>query len=392
MLAAVHGSIAVAPTAVPRWSVVVPVHDCAHYLRRLLPEVLAQLPLDSQITVVDDRSTDDPETVVHEVGRGRVEYVRNERRLGAVANFNRCLSLARGELVHLLHGDDAVAPGFYPAMESALSDGACVAAVCRTTYVDDDDRILKVTRSERTGDGPWSEVLDALAVSNRVASPSIVVRRAAYDRAGGFREELRHAADWEMWTRLASTGPVWYVDRPLAVYRVRATSDTSTLVRTGDNIRDRVRAIGAIGELLGRRRRLRAGQAFAYSAVFAARTAARCWRAGDAVTAWVQLRAAAWCLLLTVTAGRWRAPSPLTPSRGDDAVAEAVGDAELGGIERDERDRLWQSLGGGEVDRIGEPQGLLPGEHRRPVEAALIDRHDVEPIPDEPDGILEIPA
>ena len=43
-----------------------------------------------------------------------------------------------------------------------------------------------------------------------VANPSlhrpagIVVRRRAYERLGGFRTDLPHAADWEMWTRLAA--------------------------------------------------------------------------------------------------------------------------------------------------------------------------------------------
>lgn len=378
----------VATTARPRWSVVIPVHDCAAYLRRMLPAVLAQLPADAQIVVVDDLSDDDPEAVARELGCGRVEYVRNEHRLGAIANFNRCVSLARGELVHLLHGDDNVAPGFYAAMEAALDDDdECVAAVCRTTYVDVDDRVLKVTRSERTGDGRWAGALDALAVSNRVASPAIVVRRSAYSRVGAFREELGHAADWEMWARLAAAGPIRFVDRPLAVYRVHAASDTSSRVRTGDNIGDRTRAIAQIGALLPRRRRLRAAQALAYSALFAARTAARCWRAGDRAAARVQLSAATRCAL---SAALGSPRLHVRRSGGDDAIAQAVGDTELGGVERDEGDRRGEPLGGSEVDRVGEPERLLTRERRRPVEATLVDGNDVKPVPHQADGVLEV--
>ena len=49
----------IAPVATgdrPTWSVVIPVHNCADYLARALPEVLAQLAgrTDAEIIVVDD--------------------------------------------------------------------------------------------------------------------------------------------------------------------------------------------------------------------------------------------------------------------------------------------------------------------------------------------------
>ena len=83
------------------------------------------------------------------------------------------------------------------------------------------------------GTGVWTDALDAFAVSNRVRAPGIVVRRAAYERVGGYRTDLPHAADWEMWTRLAAHGPIVFVDQVLACYRRHDTSDTSARVRPG---------------------------------------------------------------------------------------------------------------------------------------------------------------
>ena len=132
--------------------------------------------------------------------------------------------------MHLLHGDDMVLPGFYPAMEQALADPTAVAAVCRAQDVDAHSSPTYITRSYRQGTGVWMNALDALAVSNRVRAPGIVVRRAAYERVGGYRTDLPHAADWEMWARLAAHGPVVFVDQVLACYRRHDTSDTSTRV------------------------------------------------------------------------------------------------------------------------------------------------------------------
>ncbi|GAB2589689.1 glycosyltransferase [Microlunatus antarcticus] len=285
----------------PRWSVMIPVHDCAGYLALALPEVLAQLGDrdDAEVVVVDDASTDDPGAVVARLGQGRVQYRPNPGHLGAIGTFNRCLTLAQGELVHLLHGDDTVLPGFYPATEAALADPAAVAAVCRVRDVDADGGPLHTTRSYRHGTGVWCDALESLALSNRVRAPGVVVRRSAYEAVGGFRTDLPHAADWDMWTRLAAHGPVVFVDEVLACYRRHAASDTSTRVRSGANVRERVTVVGVVlGYLPPARRAPLARRAYAYAAVFAARTALQQVRAGRLPGAARQLREALRCLAL----------------------------------------------------------------------------------------------
>jgi glycosyltransferase involved in cell wall biosynthesis len=281
--------------------VVIPVHNCADYLAQALPEVVAQLADrdDAEIIVVDDASKDDPAGVVEQLGRGRVRYRPNPAHLGAIGTFNRCLELATGELVHLLHGDDAVLPGFYPAMELALRNPATLAAVCRVRDVDAHNTPTYVTRSYRKGTGVWTAALDVFAVSNRVRTPGIVVRRAAYERLGGYRADLPHAADWDMWTRLAAHGPIVFVDQVLAVYRRHDASDTSARVRSGANVRERVTAIGVVGAYVAPNRRARTTRrALAYSVVFASRTALSMVRAGEWSAARRQLREAIRCVRL----------------------------------------------------------------------------------------------
>jgi glycosyltransferase involved in cell wall biosynthesis len=262
----------------------IPVHNCADYFARALPEVVSQLGNrnDAEIIVVDDASSDNPTQVVDRLGRGRVQYRPNPGHLGAIGTFNRCLALATGELVHLLHGDDAVLPGFYKAMEQALTEPTVVAAVCRVRDLDAHNTPLYITRSYRKGTGVWTNALDAFAVSNRVRAPGIVVRRAAYERGGGYRTDLPHAADWDMWTRLAAQGPIVFVDEVLAVYRRHNTADSWPRIRTGANVRERVTAIGVVSAYVAPNRRAQTTRkALAYSVVFAARTALSLVKAGE---------------------------------------------------------------------------------------------------------------
>ena len=95
----------------PLWSVMIPTYNCIEYLERTLNSVLKQaLSSDlMQIEVVDDYSTDgDVEKIVQELGDGRVSFYRQPENRGSLRNFETCINRARGERIHILHGDNAL--------------------------------------------------------------------------------------------------------------------------------------------------------------------------------------------------------------------------------------------------------------------------------------------
>ena len=103
----------------------IPTYNCARYLGATLRSVLTQDPGPEamHIEVVDDHSTaDDPEDVVARLGRGRVAFHRQPENVGVVGNLNTCLQRSRGELVHVLHGDDRVLDGFYWTLDKRLRE------------------------------------------------------------------------------------------------------------------------------------------------------------------------------------------------------------------------------------------------------------------------------
>jgi glycosyltransferase involved in cell wall biosynthesis len=213
----------------PRWSVMIPTYRSARYLGQAIESVLAQDPGPDgmQIEVVDDGSDDDPEAVVRAVGGGRVGFFRQERNVGHIVNFHTCLVRSRGELVHLLHGDDFVRPGFYAALQSpfdVLTDLG--AAFCDSVYQDSAGVQTPVGPYDQQEPGLLSDALVQIASEQRIMTPAIVVRRTVYETLGGFDRRLACAEDWEMWVRIAARFPIWYEPRPLAVYRMHDASNT----------------------------------------------------------------------------------------------------------------------------------------------------------------------
>jgi glycosyltransferase involved in cell wall biosynthesis len=274
----------------------IPTHDCAPYLRETLASVLAQDegPDRMQIEVVDDASSDDPESVVDELGRDRVGFFRQPRNVGHVANFNTCLERARGRLVHLLHGDDCVRDGFYAAMGGLLEREADAgAAFCRYIAIDGDGNWSNVAALEQAEAGVIPGWLERIAVGQRLQTPCMVVRREVYERLGGFDGRGGFAEDWEMWVRVAAHYPVGYLPEPLALYRVHAVSRTGRFVRTGANVRDLRRVIEINREHLppGRADAL-TRKALRVTARTCLRRARRALGRGDVATSWAQLREA----------------------------------------------------------------------------------------------------
>jgi glycosyltransferase involved in cell wall biosynthesis len=228
-------------SARPLWSVMIPTYHCARYLGETLRSVLAQDPGPDamQIEVVDDHSTqDDPESVVREVGHGRVGFFRQPANVGITRNFATCLARSRGRLVHLLHGDDMVREGFYASLQRAFdTDPAIGAAFCRPVFINGSGDAIDLAPLEQAHSGRLDDALERLATEQRVMTPSIVVRRDVYETLGGFDDRLRCSEDWEMWVRIASRYPVWYETEPLALYRMHANSNTGRHVRTAEDIR-----------------------------------------------------------------------------------------------------------------------------------------------------------
>lgn len=232
----------------PRWSVMIPTFNCADYLRHTLTSVLAQDPGPEvmQIEVVDDGSIiDDPESVVRELAPGRAGFFRQPRNVGHVENFNTCLRRARGHLVHLLHGDDIVRPGFYDTMSEPLASYPEVgAAFCRFTAIDGEGNVIKDWTLEQEHGGILEGWLERIAIGQRLQPPCMVVRRRVYEEVGGFDARIRrYGEDWEMWVRIAARWPVWYEPRPLACYRVSNASLSGEALRSGENVQDLRRII-----------------------------------------------------------------------------------------------------------------------------------------------------
>lgn len=96
---------------------------------------------------------------------------------------------------------------------------------------------------ERRDPGVVEDWLDRIGVYCRLAFSSMVVRRDAYERLGGFSPSVGSAFDWDMWKRVAVAYPVWYEPRPLSYCGREGDSLTDGLMMNGEQIADSLLSI-----------------------------------------------------------------------------------------------------------------------------------------------------
>ena len=240
----------------PRWTVLIPTYNTGPYLEEAIASVLAQDsgPDMMEIIVVDDHSTrDDPEAVVNRVGKGRVRFIRQKANVGKVRNYATGLLASRGELIHQLHADDRIRPGFYSAMEAAFGKFPGAGAFfCESFYIDESGDVTGRTGKERPDTGLVDGFLEKIVAGQRIQTPSIVVPRHVYESLGGFDGRLDMVEDWEMWTRIATSYPIGFVAEPLAEYRASPEGATVKGLLSGQMVSQTRTMLSIVDEYLPR--------------------------------------------------------------------------------------------------------------------------------------------
>lgn len=176
----------------PRVSVLLPCRNAEATLDEALESLLQQTFTDFEILAVDDGSEDDT-TGVLERWSTRDPRVRTLRMppSGIVAALNTAAAHARGSVFARMDADDVAVPERFER-QAALLDGAADVAACGTAVRYFPRRALRdgARRYEFWLNGIVSadDVERDLFVECPIAHPTLVLRRAAFEAVGGYRD------------------------------------------------------------------------------------------------------------------------------------------------------------------------------------------------------------
>ena len=201
-------------------SVVMGVHDAGPLLRETIDSILAQTFRDFELIVVDDGSR---EPVV--IADPHVRVIRIDTNGGLTRALIAGCAAARGELIARHDAGDLSHPDRLELQVAQLDANQELAFVSSfTEYIGPDRESLFVQRGTGRALQPVA-IVDPEAEHGAVDGPtshgSVMFRREAYLRAGGYRAAFYYGQDWDLWYRLGLEGTFQIV--PHTLYRQRVT-------------------------------------------------------------------------------------------------------------------------------------------------------------------------
>jgi len=195
-------------------SVIIPAYNTAHLIAACLDSVFAQTfhdleAIDFEAIVVNDGSPDTAE--LEKVMRpyldrhpDRLVYIKQVNKRAAGAR-NTAIAQARGEFLAFLDSDDVWLPNHLESqIKQFEADPALCLAYANAVMVGDPKRHVEfMTRCPSVGEAGF----EALVVERcQIPVSTVVARKTAILKAGGFDESLARCDDYNMWLRTAFYG------------------------------------------------------------------------------------------------------------------------------------------------------------------------------------------
>ena len=223
----------------PLVSVIVPNYNHADYLRLRLDSIFSQGYGNFEVILLDDASTDASARILQEFHQrypGQSTLVINEENSGGVFHqWERGLSLARGEIIWIAESDDWCTENFLETLVPFFENEAVQLAYARTVFMDGDGEKQIWSINEYLHDidpQRWNHpivetgpaiVREAFAVKNIVPNVSSALFRNPRDLeilADPQWRQMKTCGDWVLYLHLLRGGMLAYSPEACNYYRM----------------------------------------------------------------------------------------------------------------------------------------------------------------------------
>ena len=195
----------------PEVSVVMSVYNAASSLAATVDSILSQDGVELEFIVVNDGSIDETGKILDDYARcdPRVRVIHQEN-TGLTRALIRGCGAARGEFIARQDAGDLALGGRLAAQRDVLrNDPRTVMTACGARYIGPGSEFLYEVC--QYGDELQAGLMhvDVARFYGPSHHSSVMFRREAYERVGGYRAHLEVAQDLDLWIRLAELGMCW---------------------------------------------------------------------------------------------------------------------------------------------------------------------------------------
>jgi len=212
----------------PRFSVVITSYNQRDFVRAALESVLAQNQM-AEIIVVDDGSTDGSQALLETYGKS-IKLMKCPSNRGAIAARNYGASLAKGEYLIFLDGDDLFMPGALEVYERIIAKLHPAIILAQRVWFEGTPPPGDQNTGQKIEFVEYAQLMEKDRPYGTCAS-SLVVARQTYLNVGGWSPDLFQMDTVDYTTKLGYSGRTILIQAPRTVfYRVHSNNSVNNVL------------------------------------------------------------------------------------------------------------------------------------------------------------------
>lgn len=212
-------------------SVVIPLYNKELSVQRAINSVLAQKYTNFELIIIDDGSTDRSFEFADQIIDPRIVKIQQKNQ-GVSTARNRGILEAVSEYVAFLDADDEWLPEFLENTSKLINEFP-EADVFGSSYLIKQNNSIKTPPTYKLFEKDWigliPNYLEICNIGYMFNSSSVVIKKSALLKVGGFPSDINYGEDVDTWIRLSLNSQIAYINKPLSIYNSRIENRECTL-------------------------------------------------------------------------------------------------------------------------------------------------------------------
>lgn len=201
----------------PRVSVIMGVYNASKRIEKSVKSILEQTFTDFEFIICDDCSDDDTFIKLEKIASNdsRITILRNDKNMKLAYTLNKCLKIAKGDLIARMDDDDYAKPDRFEKQIEFMDKNPMYDIVGSTSEIFDENGVF-------AKGGKSGEILIIDIIKGKgFIHPSVIIRKNVLDIVHGYSDtkETLRTEDLDLWYKIYSTNGKGYVlEDPLLLY------------------------------------------------------------------------------------------------------------------------------------------------------------------------------
>jgi len=211
----------------PLVSVIIPTYNSGRFVAQAVESVLTQTYSPIEVIVVDDGSTDDTKSVLSRFN-GQIRYICQPNS-GPSAARNTGIRIAEGEYISFLDADDLWVPDKLALQTAFMQKSPNIGLLFSDHEEFDEAGIVfpsfldkKKLRLQLVSQTPIQGIFAKLLEENFISTPTVMVRKECFEKAGLFDEAVRSVEDLDLWLRISTSFEIFCLPQVVCRRRIHA--------------------------------------------------------------------------------------------------------------------------------------------------------------------------